>query len=126
MDISFPRSRGTYMDQERKKTTPGAPGTGEPKKLSGAARRKQKKMRQEPGGPKQPELPSSEVGQPGGAKQPGKSSNKAALRAGTQKRHRSDGSTPKGGYFEEGKNWDRKGYQNLQRSSDRLQNGFCP
>ncbi|KAK5643522.1 hypothetical protein RI129_007367 [Pyrocoelia pectoralis] len=90
------------MDQVKEtipdtETTPGAPGTSEPKKLSGAARRKLLKMKKESGGSKQPDLPSSKEGQPGGSKHPASTSHpKADPKAGTQKRHRSEGSTPKG------------------------------
>ncbi|KAK4876021.1 hypothetical protein RN001_012443 [Aquatica leii] len=95
------------MDQEQTKTktnlSAGAPGTDERKKLSGAARRKLRKAMREPGGSKQPVLSS-----PKEEGQPSISQNKAVSRTGTQKRHRSDDSTPKGGTLKKAKSGTKK------------------
>ncbi|KAK5640276.1 hypothetical protein RI129_011087 [Pyrocoelia pectoralis] len=76
-------------------TTSGVPGTGKTKKLSGAARRKLKKMRKEAGSSRQPGFSSPTLDQSASGKQISASPTKAVSKAGTQKRHWSESSTRK-------------------------------
>lgn len=90
------QSNNTTLNQP---TTSAVPRTGGTKKLSGAARRKLKKMRQAAGCLRQPHFSSPTLGQLGSTNQPSTSLALTASETGTQKRHWSEDSTPNGDHF---------------------------